>query len=117
MFGHFLTLFCGHVSLVSKIGFITNQDPGNVVSSVLFHFGHPIVYVLVRFLVRDVICDDDTMSAFVVASSNCFEALLTRSIPNLELDLFAIDLDSLDFEVHSNRGHEVVSEHVIRKPD
>ena len=108
-------MFCGHISLVSKIGFISNQDPRNVISSVFLDLSHPVVYIRVGLLVGDVVSDNDSVGTLVVAGGNCLKAFLASGVPNLELDLFAIDFDGLDFEIDTNSGHKVVSEHVISK--
>ena len=117
VFGHFLTLLCGHISLIGQIGLVSDQDAGNVVSCVLFDLSHPVVDIRVRLLVIDSIGDNDSVSSLVVGGGNGLEALLSSGVPNLELNLFAVDLDGLDFEIDANRGHEVISEHIVGEPN
>ena len=113
--GHFLALLGGHISLVDHVALVADKDAGNVVCRVLLDLSHPVVHVRVRLLLGDIIGDNDSVSSLVVGGGNGLEALLSGGVPNLELNLFAIDLDGLDFEVDANRRHEVIGEHVVRE--
>ena len=57
------------------------------------------------------------MGSFEVAGSDGGKAVLTSSIPNLQLRLFAVQSDCFDFEVDSNRGHKVVCELAVSKSE
>ena len=57
------------------------------------------MYILVRFLVSDVVGYNDSMSSLVVRSSDGLEALLASSVPNLKFDFLSINIDSLDLTV------------------
>ena len=65
--GHLLTLLEGHCTSVLKISLVTDQDPRDVVLSVLFDLAHPGVDSGERVAVGDVVDDDDAVGALVVA--------------------------------------------------
>ena len=55
------------------------------------------------------------MGALIVARGDRFEALLARSVPDLQLADFVVAVDSANFEVNTDRGHEVLLELVVLK--
>jgi hypothetical protein len=57
------------------------------------------------------------MGALVVGCSDSLKPFLASSVPNLQLNLLAINLNRLDLKVNTNRGHKIVCEHVVRKSD
>ena len=79
----------------------------------LLDLSHPVLNGGEGFTVGDVVGDDDTVGALVVAGSDGLEAFLPGSIPNLELHDLVIDLLVPDLKVDTDSGHKVVSEHVI----
>ena len=54
-------------------------------------------HVLEGLRVGRVVHDDDTVSPTVVAAGDGAEALLARSVPNLQLDGLTLELDGADF--------------------
>ena len=56
-----------------------------------------VAYMLESLAVSSVIDNDDAMRAPVVAAGDGAEALLPGSVPDLQLDGFAIKLDRSDF--------------------
>ena len=50
----------------------------------------PALDVVERVEVGDVVHDDDAVSAAVVGAADRAEALLARSVPNLQLDRLAV---------------------------
>eukprot|EP00967_Tisochrysis_lutea_P144601 scaffold270211_cov28-Tisochrysis_lutea.AAC.1 len=70
----------------------------------------PAFNVVERFPVRDVVNHDDTVSAPVIRATNGAEALLPRSIPYLQLDALAIQLNCPNFLRASNHHGCVSSE-------
>jgi len=65
--------------------------------------------------VSDVVDDNDSMGALVIAGSDSLEALLTSSIPDLKLANLLVNVNSANLEVHSDGWHEVLLELVILK--
>ena len=53
------------------------------------------------------------MGTLVITASNGFESLLTGSIPNLELNGLAINVNCSNFEVNTNGWHEIIIENII----
>jgi hypothetical protein len=47
-------------------------------------------------LICDIVDDNNAVCSAIVARSDCAEALLASSVPDLELDIFAIDFDSFE---------------------
>ena len=79
----------------------------------LLNFSHPVLDSAERITIRNVVGDNDTVGALVVARSDSFEALLTCSIPNLKLDSFSVNLVIANLEVHADRGHKALSKSVF----
>jgi len=52
----------------------------------------------------DIVDDESSNGASVVSGSDSSEALLARSVPDLRLDLLAVDLHHLRLELHPNGG-------------
>ena len=77
------------------------------------NFTHPFGYLCERISISNVISDDDTVSTSIVAGSNSLKSILTGCVPNLEFDNLAINIDSLDFKVHSDCGHEIIMEVIV----
>ena len=44
----------------------------------------------------------DALSTFVVRLRDCSESLLTRSIPDLHLYVFAVEVERLNFEIDAD---------------
>ena len=81
VFGEFLALFLGNLTLGLKIALVTDKDARDVVTSILLNLIHPGLHSVERFTVSDVIGDNDTMGTLVVRGSDGLEALLTGSVP------------------------------------
>ena len=113
MVGHFLTLFERDSASVLQIALITNKNACDVILGELLNFAHPCVDCIERVAVSDVVNDNDTVSALVVAGSDGLETLLARGVPNLELADFLVDINRADLEVNANRWHEVFLELII----
>ena len=65
--------------------------------------------------VSDVVGDDDTMGALIVAAGDGLEALLAGCIPDLELADLLVDVDGADLEVYTDGWHEILLELIILK--
>ena len=111
--GEFLALVGGDLAGVGHVALVADKDAGDVVARVLLDLVHPVLDRGETLSVGDVVSDDDSVSALVVAARDSLESLLTRSVPNLKLDRLSVDFDRADLEVHSDRGHEVVCEHIV----
>lgn len=81
----------------------------------LLNLSHPGLHSCERLSVSNVIRHNDTVSTLVVAGSNCLEAFLASSVPDLELDGLAVNINGSDLEVNANSWHEVLSKEIILK--
>lgn len=79
----------------------------------LLNLVHPVLNGTETLTISDVVGDDDTVSALVVAACNRLEAFLPGGIPDLQLDRLSVHFDGPDLKVDSNGGHEVICEHVV----
>ena len=77
------------------------------------NFAHPFRNFCEGVSISNVIGNDDTMGTSIVAGSNSLEPILTGCVPNLKFDYLSINIDCLDFEVHSDCGHEIVMEVIV----
>lgn len=58
----------------------------------------------------------DIGHTFIVSVGNCAESLLPSSIPNLQLNVFAIAAHCLESEIHPNSCHIVLVKLVVGEP-
>ena len=109
----FLALLGAHDTLALQIALVADEDAGNVVAGVLLNLSHPVLNSAERIAAGDIVGDNNAVGTLVVAGSDGLEALLTGSVPNLQLDRLAVNLVVANLEVNTDGGHEVVSEDII----
>ena len=56
-----------------------------------------LLHIVEGFHLSDIVYDDDSVRAAVVAAGDRAESLLPCRVPNLQLDGFSIELDGADF--------------------
>jgi len=100
------TLFFRNGFLVSPVRFVTNQYLVHALGGVLFNIRVPRADIIEGLFIGNIVHEQNAHGASVVSSSNSAEALLASSIPNLEFDALAVELDGTDLEVDSNSGDE-----------
>lgn len=83
-----------------QIRLITNQELVDTLNSVSVDFLQPLLNVGVGVPVSDVVDYYDTVSTSVVRRGDGPESLLSGSVPNLELDGLAFELNGSDLEVN-----------------
>ena len=55
------------------------------------------------------------MGALVITAGDGLESLLACGIPDLQFYRLAVDINSSNFEIHTDCWHEVVIENIILK--
>ena len=108
-----LSLLIWNLSLFFKIFFISNEDSRDIFLSVFVHFSHPFWDFCERISISNVISYYDTMCTLIITTSDGFKPFLTSGIPNLKFDSLVIHINSSDFEVYTDCGHEIIIEYVI----
>ena len=77
-----------------------------------FDLAHPVLQGIKRTPVINGIDHDYSHRAFIVGLSDGFKSFLASSVPDLQPDFFAINLDCFDLEINADGGevrcHEVV---------
>lgn len=105
----------GDGALVDEIALVADQELLDGAAGEGVDLLEPLLDVVERLLVGDVVDHDDAVRSSVVAASDGAEALLSGRVPDLKLDLDAADGHSADLEVDSDGGDEGVSEDVVRE--
>jgi len=100
--GEFLALFRRDDALARQIGFITNEEFVHVLGSVSIDLMQPLLYIIERFLIGNVVDNDNSVSAAVIRRRNGAEPFLTGRVPDLKLDCLSVKLDRSDFEVNTD---------------
>ena len=113
MIRHLLPLLEGNLSSALKISLVADQDASDVILGIFFDLAHPGVHGGERVTVSDVVNHNDAVGALVVARRDGLEALLTSSIPDLQLANLVVDVDGANLEVDADCWHEVLLELVI----
>ena len=75
---------------VAEVHFVADEQLAHVVARVFVDLRQPALHVLEGVHVGDVVHDDDAVRAAVVGAADRAEALLARSVPNLQLDRLAV---------------------------
>ena len=76
-----LSSLVGHDLLGGQIGLVTNQKLHNILAGITVNLMKPGLHVVEGILISNVINDNNSMSATVVAGGDSSESLLTSSIP------------------------------------
>lgn len=110
-FCHFLALFETHLAVVA-VGLVADEDLDDIFGCVGLDLPHPVLEGVKRSPVVDGVDHYDAHSPFVIGLGDRFEPLLTGGIPNLQSDLFALDLNGLYLEINADGGevrcHEII---------
>jgi len=75
-------------------------------------FFQPATYIVEGGFATDIINNEGTNSTPIVSGSHSTETLLTGSVPDLSLDLLAIDLHTLSLKLHTDGGFGIQVEFV-----
>jgi len=113
LLGQGLATRCLNCLLVDHVALVANQDLVHVVGGVLLNVPDPVSNVLERLLVRDVVYEQDAHGTAVVRCRDRAKPFLASSIPDLQLNALAVQLDGLDLEVNADGGDEAGSKRVI----
>ena len=106
LFGKGCSLLGIYHLLVCKICFIANKYTFDVLTPVCmrFHLSDPITHVVKAVLRCTVIHNNDPLCILKVSLSNGPISLLARCVPNLQLYIFAVNLDGFYLKVDADRG-------------
>jgi len=99
--------------LVSHIALVADEKLVDTLGSVAVNLLQPLLDVVERVHVGNIVDDADTVGAAVVRGCDGTETLLACGVPNLELHCLAIELDGSDFEVNTNGGDVALGVGVI----
>jgi hypothetical protein len=95
--GKFLALFGRDNALARQIGLVTNQQFVDVFCCVSIDFMKPLLDIVERFLVGNVINNNNSVGTTVIRRCNRTESLLSGGIPNLKLDGLSIQFNGANF--------------------
>ena len=106
LLGQLFALLGGDRSLLLPIRLVANQNLGDAFAGMLLDVGVPRSYVFKRLLVGNIEHEQDAHRTTVVGGGDGAETLLTRRVPDLQLDALAIQLNGADLEVNADGGDE-----------
>jgi hypothetical protein len=92
-----LTLFGRHDALAGQIGLVANQQFVDILCCISVNFVEPLLDIVERFLVGDIVDNNNSMGATVIRRSDGAETFLSCGIPNLKLDGLSVQFDGTDF--------------------
>eukprot|EP00163_Fabomonas_tropica_P022923 TRINITY_DN4015_c0_g2_i2.p1 TRINITY_DN4015_c0_g2~~TRINITY_DN4015_c0_g2_i2.p1 ORF type:complete len:116 (-),score=8.99 TRINITY_DN4015_c0_g2_i2:275-622(-) len=75
----------------------------------------PLLDIVERLLISDIVDNNDTMCTTVVRGCNGTETFLASGIPDLQLDGLAVKLNGADLEIDTNGGDVRLSVGVVSK--
>eukprot|EP00538_Stauroneis_constricta_P002615 CAMPEP_0119545592 /NCGR_PEP_ID=MMETSP1352-20130426/296_1 /TAXON_ID=265584 /ORGANISM="Stauroneis constricta, Strain CCMP1120" /LENGTH=265 /DNA_ID=CAMNT_0007590159 /DNA_START=330 /DNA_END=1129 /DNA_ORIENTATION=+ len=111
--GQLLSLLRRHDLLVEHVALVPHQNLVDVHVRVLLDLGDPVADGLEGAAVGDVVDQQDALGAAEVGRGDGAEALLAGRVPDLQLDLGAVDVDVLDLEVDADGCDEGGAEGVV----
>lgn len=94
-FGKVGSLVCRDCPLIFKVILISDQQYLHVRITIHLHLLQPVLDMGESIAPGDVVDKESSNGAPIVRSGNRTEVLLASRVPDLELDVFAADLDSL----------------------
>jgi hypothetical protein len=100
--------------VVGEVALVADEEEDGVLLGVGLDLVHPeLADVVEAEGVGEVEDEEDALAAAVVGAGDGPEPLLPRSVPDLELDVLAINLDGLEAEVHPDGCQVVLGELVL----
>ena len=102
---------------LGNIALVSYQHLVHVQVSMLLNLRNPVANIFERAAIGDVVDEQDTLRAAKVRGRDRAEALLSGRIPDLELDIFSIEMDLLDLEVDTDRRDKRGRKRVVRVPE
>jgi len=84
-----------HVALIS------NEQLGYILACLSTNLFHPDFYVIEGILIINGVCHDDAHCAFVIVLRDLSKPFLASSIPDLQFDFLAINIDLFSLEVYA----------------
>ena len=94
---HSFSLLISNNLLALHVGLVTNQQFINRLIRIPINLTQPMLNVLKRLTIRNIVHYNNAMSTSIVRTRNSPEPLLTSSVPNLKLNCFAINLVCTNF--------------------
>ena len=94
-----LKVTVSHLSPIVHVALVAQDHLLYVRARVLLDVPDPVLDVVEALLVGDVVDEHDTHGSAVVGRGDGPESLLSRCVPDLQLDLLAVELDRPDLEV------------------
>ena len=101
LFCYLLTLFFWNFAITLEIHLVAQQNLLYIFGGVHLNLSHPVSDILKTFGRSAIISQDDTLCSSIVSLSDSAESLLTSSIPNLYLYIFAVKIHGFYFEVNT----------------
>jgi hypothetical protein len=112
-FGKLLAFGCTHDLLVEHVALVPNKNFVDMHICMLLDLGNPVADALEAATIRDIVHEQNALSAAEVARCDGAEALLPGGVPNLQLNASSINVNVLDFEVDPDGSDEGRRERVI----
>lgn len=95
----------GDLLLIDQVGFVADEEEDGIFLSVGLDLVHPEFDDVVEAEgVSEVKDQKDALAAPIVRASDGSEPFLASRIPDLEFDIFGINLDGLEPEIDSDCG-------------
>lgn len=98
----FFALFRGNNTLARQIGLVTDKKLIDVFRRVSLDLMQPRLHIVERFLIGDIIGNDNSMGTAVVRCCNGAESFLSGCVPDLKLNSLSIEFDRTNFEIDTD---------------
>jgi len=113
LIGELLALTLIDCAKVGEVALVADENHIDRLLCVLHDTLDPGSHTEEGLFARDVVDKRDAMRTTVVVVSDCTEALLSCSVPDLNLDLAAVHIDRFESEIDADSGHVLQGEVVL----
>jgi len=86
-----------HLTLLYKIAFVANKQLIYILIRIAIDFVKPLLHVVERLQIGHIVDHNNAVCSTIVAGSNCAEAFLSSSVPDLQLNGLTIEIERPDF--------------------
>lgn len=100
-------------SLLTHVTLVADEYLIHTLRGILLRIPNPIAHIIEGPLIGHIIDEEDAHGTPIVGIGDGAEALLSRRIPNLQLDALALQFHGANLEVNANGGDETGCEGVV----
>ena len=112
-----LPFVSSHRPFILEVNLIPDEEFAHLRIREFVNFSEPFPSVLEALSICDVVNDCNSVRAVIIVRRDALESFLAGCVPNLKLDLVAIDVDVANLEINADSWNIIIAECLIRELD